>query len=103
MDAFRVCPELFELRSEVQAALADAGYEWMSHYSSVDPLHDVYGLEVCGIRKRPDAVAIRSLLRSMFPKWRFGSFYYRDHGREPGFRVSIFRDAPRKPDQWTTA
>ena len=69
MDSFRFAPELFEYRNEVVAALADAGFDWLSHYSSVDPLHDVYGIEVCGIHERGDAVRILRLLTDMFPSW----------------------------------
>jgi hypothetical protein len=69
MDSFRFAPELFEYRNEVMAALAEAGFDWLSHYSSVDPLHDVYGIEVCGIHKRRDAVRILELLTQMFPSW----------------------------------
>src|SRR5689334_7437161 len=43
-DAFRFCPELFEYRTAVIERLAAEGFEWLSHYSSVDCLHDVYGL-----------------------------------------------------------
>ena len=103
MDAFRFCPELFELRIEVQAALGDAGFEWLSHYSSVDPLHDVYGIEVCGIHEEDCAIAIRSLLISMFPNWRVGCLCHKDYGREPGFKASVFRDEPQEPEQWEIA
>jgi hypothetical protein len=72
MDAFRFSPELFEFRNDVMAALSDAGFDWLSHYSAVDPLHDVYGIEVCGIHDREDAAAILQLLIKMYPDWRPG-------------------------------
>ena len=103
MDAFRFCPELFELRTEVLAKLEDAGFQWLSHYSSVDLLHDVFGIEVCGIFEEDDAAAILSLLRKMFPTWRVGCLCYKDYGREPGFKASVFRDKPREREQWETA
>jgi hypothetical protein len=53
-------------------ALAEAGFDWLSHYSSVDPLHDVYGIEVCGIREKEDAIQILGLLVGMFPSWKPG-------------------------------
>ncbi len=62
MDAFRFSPELFELRSDVQAALDEAGFDWFTHYSSVDPVHDLYGIEVCGIVEPDDAQSILTLL-----------------------------------------
>jgi len=54
-DVFRFAPELFEVRTDVIAELSDRGFDWLSHYSAVDPMHDVYGIEVCGIRDQDDA------------------------------------------------
>ena len=68
-DAFRFAPELFEFRNDVITSLSDAGFDWLSHYSAVDPLHDVFGIEVCGIREKSDAVQILKLLVRMFPNW----------------------------------
>lgn len=103
MDAFRFCPELFEVRTEVLEALGGAGFQWLSHYSSVDPLHDVFGIEVCGILEEDDALAIRTLLHEMFPAWRVGCLCFKDYGREPGYKTSVFRDEPREREQWETA
>ena len=69
MESFRFSPELFEFRNEVLAALSDAGFEWLSHFSSVDTLQDVYGIEVCGITDRTDADTILSVLNRLFPSW----------------------------------
>jgi hypothetical protein len=103
MDAFRFSPELFELRIDVLAALNDAGFQWLSHFSSVDPIHDLYGIEVCGIVEQEDAVTIQLILQGMFPSWRVGCLCYKDYGREPGFKARVFRDEPRKREQWETA
>ena len=103
MDAFRFCPELFELRTEVQAMLDDAGFQWLSHYSAVDPIHDLYGIEVCGIIEHEDAISILNLLVGMFPTWRVGCLCYKDYGREPGFKAQIYRDRPRDREQWEMA
>ena len=56
-DVFRFAPELFEVRTDVIAELSDRGFDWVSHYSAVDPMHDVYGIEVCGIRDQDDAIS----------------------------------------------
>ena len=72
MDAFRFAPELFEYRNDVITALAEVGFDWLTHYSSVDPLHDVYGIEVCGIHEKEDAIQILRLLVAMFPSWKPG-------------------------------
>lgn len=71
-DEFRFAPELFETRVEVIAELSERGFDWLSHYSSVDPIHDCYGIEVCGIHDRDDARAIQRILMEMFPDWRPG-------------------------------
>lgn len=72
LNPFRFSPELFEYRNEVLASLSEAGYEWLSHFSSVDPLHDLYGIEVCGIHEQRDAEDILVLLMRMFPDWHPG-------------------------------
>lgn len=54
------------------AELSDRGFDWLSHYSAVDPIHDTYGIEVCGIHDQEDAVAIQNLLIELFPRWRPG-------------------------------
>lgn len=72
MDPFRFAPELFELRTTVMERLTDEGFDWLSHYSSVDPLHDECGIEVCGIHEREDAISIQRLLMEMFPTWKPG-------------------------------
>ncbi len=89
--------------ADVQSALSDAGFEWLSHYGSVDPLHDTYGIKVCGIHDEEDALSIRSLLVSMFPTWTGGGVYHKDYGREPGFVSSVYRDKPRQREEWETA
>jgi hypothetical protein len=71
-DPFRFSPELFDIRNSVIEELADWGFNWLSHYSAADPLHDVYGIEVCGIHDEDDAVRILRLLACMFPDWHPG-------------------------------
>jgi hypothetical protein len=103
MDAFRFCPELFELRGDVTAQLEREGYLWLRHYSSIDCLHDVYGVEVCGIHEKQDAIAIRKVLIVMFPKWISGPVWYKDHGREIGWTAKIHRDPERPDENWQIA
>ena len=67
VEAFQFHPELFDVRNEVTEALADGGFTWLSHFGSVDLLHDVYGVEVCGIPLECDARAIERLLRKTLP------------------------------------
>ena len=69
MEPFRFAPELFEVRTDVMERLSEEGFDWLSHYSSVDPIHDEYGIEVCGIHEQEDASSILRLLMRMFPSW----------------------------------
>ena len=73
MEPFAFHPELFELRNEVLEALGSHGFAWLSEFASIDLLHDVYGLEVCGIRAEDDARSIeilRNCRRAMAKKGR---------------------------------
>ena len=101
MEPFAFHPELFELRERVLEALSDCGYEWMSHYGSVDLMHDVFGLEVCGIHDEEDVEPITRLLRKLFPDWPYTHSYYKEaFTREPGWKVKISRDPEGLGEQW---
>jgi hypothetical protein len=101
MEPFAFHPELFELRNEVLEALGSHGFAWLSEFASIDLLHDVYGLEVCGIRAEDDARSIEALLRRLFPSWRYTRKYYKDAStREPGWKVMISRDPEDFEDKW---
>jgi hypothetical protein len=104
MKPFEFHAELFEHRSAVLETLSENGFAWLSHFGSIDLLHDLYGLEVCGIREDADARTIERLLRVMFPKWRYGRIYYEDHNvRELGWKVIISRDPEQCGDTCQTA
>ena len=60
MDSFAFHPELLDERTRVIAELSDAGFEWLSDFGAVDLLHDVYGLEVTGVREEADCRSIAS-------------------------------------------
>jgi hypothetical protein len=92
MNGFRFEPGLFNHRAEALAALAGAGYEWLTEYSAVDLLHDRFGLEVCGIAKKEDALSIIRILQRTFPGWRFAHLDYKDGDRDRGWRAAIHRD-----------
>jgi hypothetical protein len=102
-DVFRFAPELFEVRNAVIAELRERGFEWLTHYSAVDVMHDVYGIEVCGIHKEDDASNILAVLRQMFPSWSTCRTYHTDHGRDQGYWVTIQRDPEPPDEQWATA
>lgn len=66
MSDFAFHPELFEHRTLALDALARHDYNWFEHFSSVDLLHDLFGLEVCGIAEKRDAEVIFSILEELF-------------------------------------
>ena len=90
MNKFAFSPELFEHRTRVLEALADQGYSWLEHFASVDLLHDLYGLEVCGIPKEPDSATILKLLQRLFPDWPHSDVHYHDRARDRGWKVLIY-------------
>jgi hypothetical protein len=101
MESFELHPELFSIRNDVLEMLADAGFSWLADFSSVDLLHDVYGVEVCGVRDEDDARTIQKLLRRMFPDWEYSRLYRKGHHtREPGWKVIINRDPEVFLDNW---
>jgi hypothetical protein len=93
--SFSFFPELFEHRSTASDVLADSGIDWMTSYSSIDPLHEEYGLEVCGIQQKADLEAIGEALRDAFPHWHYCRVCHKDGGREPGWKFAIHM-FPRK-------
>jgi hypothetical protein len=100
MDPFRFSPELLEVRNTVSEALSERGFEWLTDYAAIDVMHDVYGIEVLGIRQEDDADAILDVLRDLFPSWEICRTYYKDKGRDPGFWVTIQRDPDPRDQQW---
>ena len=101
MEPFAFHAELFEIRNVVLEMLADHGFRWLSEFGSIDLMHDLYGIEVCGIRDESDAHAIEALLRERFSSWRHVRHYYKDATtREPGWKVKISRDPEDFSDRW---
>ena len=103
MDAFRFSPELIEYRSNVIAVLEAQGFDWLNHYTAVDPLHDVYGLEVSGITEEADSVAILKVLMEMYPAWKARHPWYQDGSRDRGWCARIQRDDEPEGDNWQTS
>ncbi len=93
MPRFRFCPELFDIRNDTLAVLSEAGYEWMSHFGSVDIDHSLYGIEVCGIHEEEHADAIMEIMERRHPDWPYSRLRFRERWtREPGWAVIIHRD-----------
>jgi hypothetical protein len=94
MKAFQFDARLFGERTKAQDALTRAGYFWFEHYSAIDVMHDLLGLEVCGISKETDARKILSVLQKAFPLWHYHNIFLRDVGScDLGWQVSIHQAA----------
>ncbi len=87
--AFAFYPELFEQRGKAVEILDEAGFAWLSDYSSIDLLHEEYGLEVSGIRAEASIEPIGKALQEAFPQWHYCGICHSDYGREPGWEFSI--------------
>src|ERR1700760_4190482 len=98
MAYFNFHPELFEQRTMAMERLSDRGYVWLSHYSSVDLLHDLFGLEVCGIPDEKGAREMLEILKGVFPDWKYRSLSYQDLGREIGWKAMIYRRKAKGQD-----
>jgi hypothetical protein len=101
MEPFAFHPELFDLRNEVLELLTEHGLAWLSEFGSICPTHDIYGIEVCGIREESDAHSIEKLLRKKLSSWPYSHMYYKDCSAiEPGWKVIISRDPEDYRDKW---
>lgn len=98
---FAFHPELFEYRTLAMEKLSEHDLEWFSHYSSVDLIHEEFGLEVCGIRQHGDALTIQRLLRKLLPGWRHSWICEKTEGdRDLGWQVVICRDEQGPQEDW---
>lgn len=95
-------PELFEHRTLAIETLAANDFIWLEHFSSVDLLHDLFGLEICGIVDETDPPLILAILQEVFPDWLHSDIYYRDYERDRGWKVMIFKNR-RKTRGFKTA
>jgi hypothetical protein len=91
---FLFYPELFECRSRASEFLEEAGYTWFSDYSSIDPIHEDYGLEVSGIGEG-DVKPIMEALQRGFPHWHHLKYTLHEGGREPGWAVTLCMFPPK--------
>jgi len=101
MSGFDFHPDLFEHRNDAMDALAAAGLEWMTDFSSVDVVHDLYGLEVCGIPTREGAQQVQAVLKGVFSDWPHSHVYLKEWGsREAGWKVVMHRQGRRQGGQF---
>jgi hypothetical protein len=87
---FQFHPELFECKGRASEILDRAGFAWLSDYSSIDLLHDEFGLEVCGIHEERNVEPIAQAMRSGFPHWHYSHICYNECGREPGWKFALY-------------
>jgi hypothetical protein len=87
--SFSFYPELFDQRADATEVLEDAGIEWLTAYTSIDLLHEEYGLEVCGIQQEADLDTISETLREAFPHWHHCRVCFKDGERDPGWKFAI--------------
>lgn len=92
---FEFYPELFGHRNRALELLSEAGYCWFDNFSSIDPVHEEYGLEISGIRNDREVKPILDALRSGFPHWHHHRLCHHEHGREPGWSVTVCLFPPR--------
>ncbi|HTI69507.1 MAG TPA: hypothetical protein VMF06_06060, partial [Candidatus Limnocylindria bacterium] len=96
---FRFEGELFDHRATALEVLDGAGYNPFTDFSSVDLLHDLYGLEICGIRDPNDAHTIKASLCRTFPGRRYFYVIYKHVGRDVGWKFVIHRDREHRDNQ----
>lgn len=91
---FAFHPELYEDRSRATELLEEAGYTWFVDYTSIDPVHEDYGLEISGI-KEEDVKAIMDALQGEFPHWHHHKYSMHEGGREPGWTIILCMFPPK--------
>lgn len=101
-DPFAFSPELLALSQNLKTDLSAAGHEEGIDFSSVDPLHDVHGLEVCGIPNSETALEVTRLLLRLFPGWNAGWLHAPDSTSEQGWVATTQRDSDPNPEYWDT-
>jgi hypothetical protein len=93
---FAFHPQLFEHRTLALEELGRHGYIWLEHFSSIDLLHDLFGLEVCGIPEQRDAEVMLSILQDLFPDWPHSDLHYYNYERDRGWKIIIFKNKKRR-------
>lgn len=99
---FAFSAELLALAQELKGGLSDAGFEVGTDYSSIDALHDVHGLEVCGIRDSATTLEVTRVLLRAFPSWNAGWIHPPEHSSQQNWLATIQRDSDPLPEYWDT-
>lgn len=94
-------PELFEIRQDVILFLNEEGIQ-QGDYECIDVMHDVHGLEVCGVFDRKLAMRLTRLLIGRFPGWLPGWLHSPTASSQQGWIASIQRDRDDVFEYWAT-
>ena len=101
-DAFAFFPELLSLSTALVSELSVAGYEQTVDYGAIDVMHDVHGLEVCGIHDPQTGLNIIRFLLRRFPGWNAGWLHPPDHTSTQKWVARIQRDRDVAMECWET-
>jgi murein DD-endopeptidase MepM/ murein hydrolase activator NlpD len=93
---------LLQLSTLLVAELSTAGYERAIDYYSIDAMHDVHGLEVCGIHDPHTALNIIRFLLRRFPGWNAGWLHAPDSASTQEWVARIQRDRDIEMEYWET-
>jgi murein DD-endopeptidase MepM/ murein hydrolase activator NlpD len=99
-NAFAFSTELLELAAEVEDELALAGYDKGSGYVSINALHDIHGLEVCGIASADETLEITRFLLRRFRGWNAGWINAPVGSSSQGWVARIRRDRDADAECW---
>lgn len=69
-------------------------------YCSIDPMHDVHGLEVCGIHEPQTVLNINRFLLRRFPGWNAGWLHPPDGASTQKWVARIQRDRDTTMEYW---
>ena len=91
-DPYAFSGELLGCVSELAEQLELAGFDEMSDYTSIEVMHDVHGLEVCGIPSASLALEIARLLLRHFHSWNAGWIQHPERESSQAYVARIQRD-----------
>ncbi len=81
--------KLFQARAELLELLANHGIVYLTDFGAIDLLHDLYGLEVTGIRHEHVARRILKLTRRAHPFWWHFQILYEADTAESDWKVVV--------------
>jgi len=90
---FKFHSELFAEKAKVEEALAALDFSsFAKDFDCVDCIHDLYGVEICGIKERKTVISILQAVRRLYPKWHGSCQHYDGDEDDRGWRVRVHRD-----------